>query len=139
MKYFWLSLLLLLTSPLSASPYYYEITRVVDGDTVEFRVDWLPKELGTTLKLRIYGVDTPEKASRAKCAREGKLGAAATKFTTEQIYNAESRYIVIRGWDKYGGRVLGDLILDGVSLRDLLIKRGHARPYEGDAKTSWCK
>lgn len=139
MKYFCLLLLLLMMSSLSANPYYYEITRVVDGDTVEFRVDWLPKELGDTLKLRIYGVDTPEKSSRAKCAKEGKLGAAATKFAIEQIYNAESRYIVIRDWDKYGGRVLGDLILDGVSLRDLLIKRGYAKPYEGGAKTSWCK
>jgi endonuclease YncB( thermonuclease family) len=41
-------------------------------------------------------------------------------------------------WDKYGGRVLGDVILDGKSLREMLIEKGYAREYYGEAKTSWC-
>ena len=41
-------------------------------------------------------------------------------------------------WDKYGGRVLGDIILDGQSLRALLIQNGYAREYYGEAKQSWC-
>jgi endonuclease YncB( thermonuclease family) len=41
-------------------------------------------------------------------------------------------------WDKYGGRVLGDVLLNGQSLRQLLIANGFAREYYGEAKTSWC-
>jgi endonuclease YncB( thermonuclease family) len=41
-------------------------------------------------------------------------------------------------WDKYGGRVLGDVLLNGQSLRGMLIANGFAREYYGEAKTSWC-
>lgn len=122
-----------------ADTYNYQITRVVDGDTVEIRVDWLPKELGDTLKIRIVGVDTPEKGWRAQCKAEAKLGEDATKFTVEAIYNANSTAIVIKEWDKFGGRILGDVLVDGKSLRKLLIDKGLARAYSGDAKKSWCK
>ena len=121
-----------------AEVYNYLITRVVDGDTVEIKVDWLPKELGDRLKIRIYGVDTPEKGGRAKCAQEAKLGDEATKFTVEAIYNAENLGVTIREWDKFGGRILGDVLIDGKSLRELLIERGYAREYFGAVKKSWC-
>lgn len=134
-----LASMLCLVGSVNANPYNYEITRVVDGDTVEFKVDWLPPELGDRLKLRIYGVDTPEKAARAQCPKEAKMGAAATKFVVAAVDKAKKKTIVLRDWDKFGGRVLGDLILDDVSLRDTLIAKGYARPYEGDAKKSWCK
>lgn len=121
-----------------AQGYNYQITRVVDGDTVEIKVDWLPKELGDKIKIRIFGVDTPEKGGRAKCSAEAKMGEQATKFAVETIYNAESTTIVIKEWDKFGGRILGDVLVDGKSLRELLIKSGYARPYFGEAKKSWC-
>jgi endonuclease YncB( thermonuclease family) len=41
-------------------------------------------------------------------------------------------------WDKFGGRVLGDIILNGKSLREMLIANGYARAYFGEAKQSWC-
>ena len=46
--------------------------------------------------------------------------------------------ICIRDWDKYGGRVLGDLYLDtGESVSDILIHGGWARPYHGEKKKGW--
>jgi len=42
-------------------------------------------------------------------------------------------------WDKYGGRVLGDVYLDHQSLAQSLISAGLARPYKGEAKSSWCE
>ena len=42
-------------------------------------------------------------------------------------------------WDKYGGRVLVDVYLDGKSYKDEIINAGLARPYDGGAKESWCK
>ena len=122
----------------NANPYNWPITRVIDGDTVAFQADWLPDPLKKELSIRIYGVDTPEKGHRAKCPAEDARGRAATEFTKQMIVNAKSRQIVLRSWDKYGGRVLGDIILDGKSLRELLITKGFARPYFGEAKTSWC-
>jgi len=118
--------------------YDWQITRVVDGDTVEFAAPWLPDPLKKRLTIRIYGVDTPEKGFRAKCESEAKRGAAATEFTKKVITESKRAQVAIWDWDKFGGRVLGDIILDGVSLRSLLIKNGFAREYYGEAKQSWC-
>jgi endonuclease YncB( thermonuclease family) len=114
------------------------ITRVVDGDTVGFQAPFLPDPLKKELSIRVYGVDTPEKGFRAKCPAEDQRGQAATEFTKNAIKAATKRQIYLMDWDKYGGRVLGDVILDGQSLRMMLISKGFAREYYGEAKTSWC-
>ena len=118
--------------------YDVEVLRVIDGDTIAFKADFLPAPLKKELSIRVYGVDTPEKGFRAKCASEDARGQAATGFTKELVSVAKKRQIVLYDWDKYGGRVLGDIVLDGYSLRALLISKGYAREYYGDAKQSWC-
>ena len=146
MKKAFLSLALLLASitPAYAQKqpagvtYDVEILRVVDGDTVAFKADFLPAPLKKELSIRVYGVDTPEKGFRAKCPSEEQRGQAASAFTKELVTVAKKRQIVLYDWDKYGGRVLGDVILDGYSLRSLLISKGFAREYYGEAKQSWC-
>jgi endonuclease YncB( thermonuclease family) len=114
------------------------LTRVIDGDTVAFQASWLPEPLKKELSIRVYGVDTPEKSFRAKCPSEAQRGEAATAFTKDLINKSAKRQIVLMDWDKYGGRVLGDVVLDGKSLRQQLIANGYAREYFGEAKTSWC-
>jgi len=114
------------------------ITRVIDGDTVAFQADFLPAPLKKELSIRVYGVDTPEKGHRAQCASEAQRGEAASAFTKQMIAASQQRQVVLMDWDKYGGRVLGDVILNGVSLRQQLIANGFAREYYGEAKTSWC-
>jgi endonuclease YncB( thermonuclease family) len=114
------------------------LTRVVDGDTVAFQANWLPDPLKKELSVRVFGVDTPEKGHRAKCPSEDARGQAASAFTKAQINAAQKRQIILMDWDKYGGRVLGDVLLDGKSLRQMLITNGFAREYYGEAKTSWC-
>jgi endonuclease YncB( thermonuclease family) len=115
------------------------ITRVIDGDTVAFQADFLPAPLKKELSIRVYGVDTPEKGFRAQCASEAQRGEAASAFTKQMIAASQQRQVVLMDWDKYGGRVLGDVILNGVSLRQQLIANGFAREYYGEAKTSWCQ
>ena len=115
------------------------LTRVIDGDTVAFQANWLPDPLKKELSIRVFGVDTPEKSFRAKCPSEAKRGEAATAFTKQMINASTKRQIVMMDWDKYGGRVLGDVLLDGKSLRQQLIAQGFAREYYGEAKTSWCE
>jgi len=133
-----LFLLLLITTETFANPYNWQITRIIDGDTVAFSAPWLPDPLKKELSIRVYGVDTPEKGFRAKCPKEDERGKAASKFTQQILSNAKEYKILLRDWDKYGGRVLGDIIVDGKSLRDLLIQNGYAREYYGEAKQSWC-
>ena len=115
------------------------LTRVIDGDTVAFQADFLPAPLKKELSIRVFGVDTPEKGHRAQCPSEAQRGEAATAFTKAQINASTNRQIILMDWDKYGGRVLGDVILNGQSLRGMLIANGFAREYYGEAKTSWCQ
>jgi endonuclease YncB( thermonuclease family) len=114
------------------------LTRVIDGDTVAFQANWLPDPLKKELSIRVFGVDTPEKGHRAKCPKENERGQAATAFTKDVINKSQKRQVILMDWDKYGGRVLGDVLLDGKSLRVMLITNGFAREYYGEAKTSWC-
>ena len=117
----------------------WKVLRVVDGDTIEFEAPWVPAPLRQRILLRVYGVDTPEKGHRAQCRQEAERGEAATEFARQAVANSRVVRPAVTSWDKYGGRILGDVILDNnVSLRALLIQNGFAREYFGEAKTSWC-
>lgn len=131
--------LLLIPLNISAIEYDFPILRVIDGDTIEFQADFLPDPLEKKLSLRIYGIDTPEKSFRSSCDLESRMGEKMSRFTQSLIKQSKSHKIIIRSWDKYGGRVDGDLILDGKSLRDILLQTGLAKPYFGEKKQSWCK
>lgn len=118
--------------------YDAQILKVSDGDTIVISAPFLPPPLKPQLAVRIYGVDTPEKGFRAKCPQEDEQGKLASKFTTNAVAKSVKRQVVLYGWDKFGGRVLGDILLDGQSLRGMLIANGFAREYYGEAKQSWC-
>lgn len=119
--------------------YTWKVVKVLDGDTVKFEVDFLPKELGNVLSVRVLGMDTPEKAPRAKCVQEAELGKKATEFTKQAVAAARKIDVQLKSWDKYGGRVLGNIVLDGKDLTKMLIDAGLARPYFGEKKSDWCK
>ena len=119
--------------------YDFPITRIIDGDTVAFEANFLPDPLKQELSIRVYGVDTPEKSWRGKCDSEKALGEKASKFTKKMIANGKVIKVAIYKWDKFGGRVLGDVIIDGKSLRHALIEKGYAREYYGKKKESWCE
>jgi endonuclease YncB( thermonuclease family) len=118
--------------------YDANIIKVSDGDTIVIAAPFLPAPLKPQLAVRIFGVDTPEKGFRAKCESENQRGLAASEFTKKLVNASQTRQVIIYDWDKFGGRVLGDMILDGKSLRQQLIANGFAREYFGEAKQSWC-
>ena len=118
--------------------YDWKVEKVLDGDTIKFQVGFLPSEIKPFLSVRINGVDTPEKKPRNKCDKEDELAQKASKFTKDAVAAAKSIKVSIDGWDKYGGRILGDVYLDGKSLSTMLIQSGTAREYHGEAKGSWC-
>ena len=143
-------LLLLLAVPMLAfaqkTPqgvtYDAQILRITDGDTVVISAPFLPKPLKPELAIRVFGVDTPEKGFRAQCPSEAQRGEAASAFTKNAINSAAAGggkfQVTMYGWDKFGGRVLGDILINGQSLRAGLIANGFAREYYGEAKQSWC-
>lgn len=117
--------------------YDAQILKVTDGDTVVIAAPFLPAPLKPQLSVRIFGVDTPEKGHRAQCPSEAQRGEMATQFTKGMVSKGRQFQVTLYGWDKFGGRVLGDIIVDGQSVRAGLIANGLAREYFGEAKQSW--
>jgi endonuclease YncB( thermonuclease family) len=118
--------------------YDVNIIRVTDGDTIVIAAPYLPLPLRPQLAVRIYGVDTPEKGHRAQCATESAAAELASKWTQQLVTTGKKHQVILYKWDKFGGRVIGDIVVDGQSVRRGLIANGHAREYYGDAKVSWC-
>ena len=129
--------IILLSISSNAYAYEWEILRVVDGDTIEIKNECFPKEL--KLSIRVLGIDTPEKGSKAKCDKEAKLAEKASKFTKQFIGKNKTATFRNIQWDKFGGRLLADVEINGKSLSDELIKNGLARSYDGKKKGSWCE
>ena len=116
-----------------------KINRVVDGDTIDVTLD-LGFSLTKKERVRIAGVDTPEKRTRDK--EEKTLGIDATNWMkeklTETIKGDEELVIrteLVGGVGKYG-RLLGWLYVgdDEFSLNEQMITEGYAWPYDGGTK-----
>ena len=107
-----------------------------DGDTCYVIAPTLPEPL-QKMSVRILGIDTPE--MRAECAEEKKLALKGREFANNMFRSAEKIEFANLKWDKYGGRVLVDVYLDGKLYKDEIINAGLARPYDGGTKESWCE
>ena len=113
--------------------------RVIDGDTVAVDIKEMPEKFKKNIKIRVLGVDTAEsKRYLAGCDKEVEMGLKAKAYVKGLVTNANTLDVTMEKNDKYGSRYLGDIIIDGNSLRGLLINGGYARPYFGDKKKSWC-
>ena len=132
-------ILILLASPAHAQEFYvYKPVKITDGDTIKLDVSKespLIKKLG--LSVRIKGIDTPEKGSKAKCDKENVLGQQATKFTNDLVGNKELLLSEVKN-DKYGGRIVANVKVGGVDIAQELLKKGLARVYNKEKKKSWC-
>lgn len=118
--------------------YPAKIIRVTDGDTIVIAAPYLPAPLKPQLAVRIYGVDTPEKDHRAQCPAEAVAAERASAWTRALVASSANHQVILYKWDKFGGRIIGDIVVNGQSVRRGLIANGHAREYYGEAKTSWC-
>jgi len=116
-----------------------EINRVLDGDTIDVTID-LGFDLYKKERVRIAGVDTPEK--RTRNLEEKALGIDATNWLKEKLDGAidgndelSIRTELVGGVGKYG-RLLGWLYIgDGnVSLNEQMIDEGYAWEYDGGTK-----
>ena len=116
-----------------------EINRVLDGDTIDVTID-LGFDLYKKERVRVAGVDTPEK--RTRDLEEKALGIDATNWLKDKLESTLSgddelsiRTELVGGVGKYG-RLLGWLYVgeDTVSLNELMITEGYAWEYDGGTK-----
>ncbi len=116
-----------------------EIVKVLDGDTIDVLID-LGFDLYKKERVRIAGVDTPEK--RTRNLEEKELGVDATNWLKKELEDvlAGDDELIIRtelhgGVGKYG-RLLGWLYVgdDEVSLNEQMITQGYAHAYDGGTK-----
>ena len=116
-----------------------EINRVVDGDTIDVTID-LGFDLYKKERVRVAGIDTPEK--RTRDLEEKALGIDATNYLKKKLEDtiAGDDELTIRtelkgGMGKYG-RLLGWLYIgeDNVSLNEQMITEGYAWEYDGGTK-----
>jgi micrococcal nuclease len=118
--------------------YRATVNRVVDGDTVDIDIDlgfgvWMKDE-----RVRVMGIDTPE--SRTSDKVEKVFGLAAKDRLKELIPEGSIQVLKTEvdrdGEDAKGkfGRILGDFIVEGERITDILVNEGHAVEYHGQSK-----
>ena len=112
--------------------YKCNITRVVDGDTVDAEID-LGFDIVYKSRVRLYGIDTPE--SRTRDLDEKARGKLAGKFLADAILHAD-KLVIQTKLDKKGkfGRVLGVIVADGVDLNQAMIDNYLAVAYTCQSK-----
>ncbi len=128
--------------PSRKSCYNFRVTkvnRVVDGDTIDVTID-LGFDLTKKERVRIAGIDTPEK--RTRDLEEKALGIDATNYLKEKLNSVikSNDDLVIRtelvgGVGKYG-RLLGWLYIgdSNLSINEQMIQLGYAWSYSGGTK-----
>ena len=129
------------------------IDKVVDGDTIDVTLD-LGFDICKSERVRVAGVDTPEK--RTRNLEEKELGIDASEWLESQLEGAigGEEDLVIRtelkgGMGKYG-RLLGWLYIGypttcetdckcechkQISLNEKMVEKGYAWEYDGGTKS----
>ena len=116
-----------------------QITKVLDGDTIDVIID-LGFDLAKSERVRVAGVDTPEK--RTRNLEEKALGIDATEWLKDKLEGAidgddelSIRTELVGGVGKYG-RLLGWLYIgdSNLSLNEQMITEGYAWAYDGGTK-----
>ena len=131
-----------MTPPSRKSCYNFRVVsidKVVDGDTIDVTID-LGFDLFKKERVRVAGIDTPEK--RTRNLEEKALGLDATAWIKDHLEGAidGDDDLIIRteldgGVGKYG-RLLGWLYIGDatVSLNEKMIDEGYAWAYDGGTK-----
>ncbi len=116
--------------------------KVIDGDTIELMVD-LGFNIHFKMRVRLYGVNTPE--SRTKDLAEKELGLKAKKFTEDWLTNHQWVFVntIPDKNDKYG-RILAKIYSSEkvdepatACLNSDIIQSGYAREYFGVGDKTW--
>ena len=106
--------------------YKARIIDVVDGDTVDVLID-LGLDTFSAQRVRLYGIDAPEKSSEQGIAAKDRL-TKLLPFGTDVVLRT-----VKDKKEKYG-RYLGVFVTGEVEVNSLMIAEQHAIPYFGSKR-----
>jgi endonuclease YncB( thermonuclease family) len=131
-----------MTPPSRKSCYNFRVVsvdKVLDGDTIDVTID-LGFDLYKKERVRIAGVDTPEK--RTRDLEEKVLGIDATNWMKEHLedtINGDDELIIrteLKGGVGKYGRLLGWLYVgdEEISLNEQMISEEYAWEYDGSTK-----
>lgn len=118
-----------------------KVLRVVDGDTVDIAMGSYENHKVFKYRVRLYGIDTPEKKPlKTNPNREREIEAATRASQAMMTKLAENNNIVTILFcknDKYG-RLMGTLYdRNGEDINQWMVKQGHAIPYFGKTKKAY--
>ncbi len=122
---------------------------IIDGDTFVIEGEWavvkgrkILFKIPETVKVRVLGIDTPEKGRLAKCVEESEHSKAAVVFATELISKSKSAIFLSEiQHDKYGGRIDAFVAFgsSATAFSDAMIASGYAQSYSGEGpRPDWC-
>jgi len=112
-----------------------EYIRNYDGDTITVNIKDVHPLLGHEIRIRVRGIDCPE--IRAKCDGEKELAKSAKDLVNRFCRRDLKMTLKNVQRDKYF-RIVADVYILELNLRDILIKYNLAVPYDGGAKINWC-
>jgi len=111
------------------------VIRVIDGDTFVVDIDQFPDLIGKHISVRVNGIDTPE--LRGKCDREKDLAVKAKERVDALLKTADT--IVLENLSRGSFfRIVADVIIDGVSLGEIILNESLATPYRPGSESPWC-
>lgn len=108
--------------------YSAKVVEVIDGDTIDVVID-LGFNVLHTLRVRLYGINTPE--TRTKNKEEKQKGLNAKARLKELIEGKIVKIKTQKDETEKFGRYLGIIFLDENNINQQLIQEGHAVEYFG--------
>lgn len=109
-----------------------EITRTIDGDTLEVSIYSVP-EIFSLMSVRVKGINSPEMKSSLACERKD---AQKAKLRLEELIYFAPVDLMNCERDKYF-RLLCDISSNGKDVAQIMVAEGHAVAYFGEAKLKY--
>lgn len=122
-------------------PRLAKVIEVYDGDTVTAAVE-LDKDTFRSFKVRLAGLDAPEMRPPLNAPNRSELlkAAESAKDYLQTLLLNRLVHIQFLGTEKYGRQLariyLEDPAAGKMSVNDMLLTGGFAKPYDGGSKTT---
>jgi len=100
-----------------------EYVKNYDGDTITVNITEVHPLLGLRIPVRVRGIDTDEMRDKTKSALDAQI------YVHGILSRAKRIDLMNAGRCKYF-RILADVIVDGVSIAELIIKKGYSKRVE---------
>ncbi|WP_314395559.1 thermonuclease family protein [Leptotrichia shahii] len=102
----------------------YQVLKVSDGDTINIQKVENGKFVGEILRIRMYGMDAPEKTQDY---------GSESRQALEKLVTGKNLSVEVKNKDRYG-RTVAIIYADGKNVNEEMVKTGNAWWYQEYAK-----